>query len=57
MQITSMQIQTHTERCLSRGDRQEKTNKHVHTPEQFSVVEHLPHIKNKSIQSQFGNVW
>lgn len=35
-------------------DTSTNTNKLIHTPSLFSVVEHLPHIKNKFIQSQFG---
>lgn len=46
----------HTETCYYTADRQEHKHTHelVHTQPLFSVAEHLPHIKNKLIQSQFG---
>lgn len=44
--------QMRTGACYYTADRQE--HKLTYAPSLFSVVEHVPHIKNKFIQSQFG---
>lgn len=43
-----------TDTCCYTADRKEHKNTVIYTAFLFSVVEHLPHIKNKFIQSQFG---